>query len=107
LRLGLHHERRNVEPTAGPDQLLWLSQAGSDSGSAQAVEGQAVTVTAPGKSIIRRGTVVKITNAGRDLRPNDLNGGNMVFCVAYATIRAPDDTVLCEGWYWHAGTEFV
>jgi hypothetical protein len=31
----------------------------------------------------------------------------MVFCVAYATIRAPDDTVICEGWCWHTGTEFV
>jgi hypothetical protein len=31
---------------------------------------------------------MKITNAGRDLRPDDLSGAKMVFCVAYATVRA-------------------
>jgi hypothetical protein len=47
----------------------------------------------------------KITNAGREMRPEDLNGAKMVFSVAQATIHSTGGTF--SGWWWHQGTEYV
>jgi hypothetical protein len=48
---------------------------------------------------------MKMTDAGRELRPEDLNGAQMVFSVAQATIHSTGRTA--SGWWWHQGTEYV
>jgi hypothetical protein len=49
---------------------------------------------------------MKITDAGRELRPEDLRGAKMVFVVGYTTVAAADGTVT-RAWHWHQATELV
>jgi hypothetical protein len=48
---------------------------------------------------------MKIIEAGRELRPEDLSGAHKVFTVAQATIHSTGGTF--TGWWWHQGTEYV
>jgi hypothetical protein len=47
---------------------------------------------------------MKIIDAGRELRPEDLSGAKMVFVVGYGTFRTVDGGEF-DGWFWHPGTE--
>jgi len=50
---------------------------------------------------------MKITDAGREMRHEDLIGAKMVFVVGYATVHTSDGSGSFKGWWWHHGTEYV
>jgi hypothetical protein len=49
---------------------------------------------------------MKIVNARRELRPDDLQGAKIVFGVIEAIVRMSNGTD-AHGWLWHQGTKFV